>query len=169
MAVKLRLTRQGSKKRPYYWIVAADERSPRDGRYLEKVGTYNPMLAKTDEKRVTLVTDRVKYWLGSGAQPTDRVAIFLGKAGLVATPKFNNPEKAKPKAAAQERTREKAEKAAAAAEAAAAPAPAPVEEPVAEAVAETPAEAPAEVAAEAVAEAPAEAVAEEATEEKQDA
>ncbi len=111
MAVKLRLARHGAKKRPFYWIVAADERSPRDGRFLEKVGTYNPMLAKDDENRVIINADRAKYWLGVGAQPTDRVAIFLGKAGISEMPaQANNPQKAQPKAAAVERAKERAEK-----------------------------------------------------------
>ncbi len=111
MAVKLRLARHGAKKRPFYWIVAADERSPRDGRFLEKVGTYNPMLAKDDENRVIINADRAKYWLGVGAQPTDRVAIFLGKAGISEMPaQANNPQKAQPQAAAVERAQERAEK-----------------------------------------------------------
>lgn len=82
MGLKLRLARGGSKKRPYYRIVVADARAPRDGRFIEKVGTYNPMLAKNDEKRVTLVTERVKYWLGEGAEPTDRVKRFLASENL---------------------------------------------------------------------------------------
>lgn len=159
MAVKLRLSRKGAKKRPFYWIVATDTRSPRDGRYLEKVGTYNPMLAKDDENRVALNADRVKYWLDNGAQASDRVAVFLGKAGLAPVPaQANNPQKAKPKAAAVERVREREEKATAraeaekeaadaakAAKAEAEAAPAVEEAPAEEAVAETPAEdAPAE-------------------------
>ncbi len=144
MAVKLRLARHGAKKRPFYWIVAADERSPRDGRFLEKLGTYNPMLAKDDENRVVLNAERAKYWLGVGAQPTDRVAIFLGKAGVAEMPEQgNNPQKAKPKAAAVERAKERIEKEEARkaaeeeakAEAAAAAA-APAEETTAEAPAE---------------------------------
>lgn len=112
MAVKLRMTRKGAKNRPYYWIVAADGRAARDGRYLEKIGTYNPMLAKDDANRVTMNVERVKYWLSQGAQPSDRVAIFLGKAGVIKMPaQHNNPQKAQPKAAAQERAREREEKA----------------------------------------------------------
>ncbi len=130
MALKVRLSRQGRKKLPYYAIIVADSRAPRDGRYLEKVGSYNPLLKKEDEKRVQLNVERIQHWLSKGAQPTDRVATFLGKAGLIAMPEQgNNPEKAKPKAKAQERVREREEKAAAAAEAAAAP----KEEPAAEA------------------------------------
>ena len=82
MALKIRLARGGSKKRPYYKIVVANSRSPRDGKYLEQVGTYNPLLAKDDENRVRLVEDRVRYWIGVGAQPTDRVARMLDKAGI---------------------------------------------------------------------------------------
>lgn len=119
MALKIRLTRQGAKKRPFYRIVVADVRSPRDGRYIERVGTYNPMLAKDDENRVTLKEDRIKHWMGNGALPTDRVARFLAEAGMMDKPVRNNPEKAKPKAKAQERLREAEEAAAAAAEAAA--------------------------------------------------
>lgn len=111
MAVKLRLSRKGAKKRPFYWIVAADERMPRDGRYLEKIGTYNPMLAKDDPNRVNLNAERAKYWLDNGAQATDRVAIFLGKTGVAEMPaQRNNPQKAQPKAAAVEREKERAEK-----------------------------------------------------------
>lgn len=122
MALKVRLSRQGRKKLPYYAIIVADSRAPRDGRYLEKVGSYNPLLKKDDAKRVQLNVERIQHWLGKGAQPTDRVAIFLGKAGLIPMPaQKNNPEKAKPKAKAQERIREREEKAKAAAEAAAAP------------------------------------------------
>jgi small subunit ribosomal protein S16 len=128
MALKVRLSRQGRKKLPFYSIVVADSRSPRDGKYLEKVGTYNPALKKDDDKRIILNVERIQHWLKQGALPTDRVAIFLGKAGLIPMPEQkNNPEKAKPKAKAQERLREREEKAKAAAEAAAeakaAPAP----------------------------------------------
>lgn len=112
MAVSLRMTRKGSKNRPYYWIVAADGRNSRDGRYLEKLGTYNPMLAKDDANRVTLNTERCQYWISNGAQPSERVSFFLGKAGLIADPKRRQSvEKAKPKAAAVERVREREEKA----------------------------------------------------------
>lgn len=118
MAVKIRLARGGSKKRPYYRIVVADERSPRDGRYIEKVGTYNPALAKDDEKRVILLEDRIKYWLSTGAQPSDRVLRFLDAAGILKRAPRNNPNKAKPGRKAQERIEEAAQKAADAAEAA---------------------------------------------------
>ena len=111
MAVKLRLSRKGAKKRPFYWIVAADERMPRDGRYLEKIGTYNPMLAKDDANRVSLDAERAKYWIDNGAQPTERVAIFLGKAGVTDMPaQSNNPQKAQPKDAAVQREKDRAEK-----------------------------------------------------------
>ena len=152
MGLKIRLARGGTKKRPFYRIVIADVRSPRDGRFIEKVGTYNPLLGKDNENRVTLVEDRIKHWLGHGATPTDRVARFLGAADIIAMPaQKNNPEKAKPKAKAQERLREqeeakvaKADAAAAAAEEAKAAAAAPAEEAPAE---EAPAEeAPAEKA-----------------------
>ncbi|MEM1372008.1 MAG: 30S ribosomal protein S16 [Pseudomonadota bacterium] len=103
MAVKLRLTRGGSKKRPYYHIVAANSASPRDGRWIERVGSYNPMLPKESEDRVKLNLERCKYWLSVGAQPTDRVARFLDKADLFERNDRNNPEKAKPKKKAQER------------------------------------------------------------------
>lgn len=164
MSVSIRLSRGGSKKRPYYRIVVADSRSPRDGNFIEKVGTYNPMLPKDDANRVTLNADRLKHWLGVGAQPTDRVARFLDVAGLKERPARNNPKKAEPGEKAKERAEEKlakiaeAEEAAKAAEEAAnAPAEAPAEEAVAEeapAADEAAAEAPA--AEEAAAEAPAE-------------
>lgn len=102
MALKIRLARAGSKKRPYYHIVVADVRAPRDGRFIERVGAWNPMLAK-DAVRVTLVEDRVKHWLGCGAQPTDRVARFLSDAGLLNRPAKNNPVKAQPGKKAVER------------------------------------------------------------------
>ncbi len=86
MALKLRLSRGGRKSRPFYRIVVADSRMPRDGRYIERVGTYNPLLADNDENRVTLVKDRVEHWLKEGAKPSERVAIFLGKAGLIDMP-----------------------------------------------------------------------------------
>ena len=162
MSVSLRLSRGGSKKRPYYKIVIANSRAPRDGKFLEQVGTYNPLLAKDDANRVRLIEDRVRYWLGVGAQPTDRVARLLDKAGIKERAPTLNPSKAEPGKKAKDRAEEKAEKAREAEEAAAeaaAPVEAPAEEaPAAEAVAE---EAPAaEAAAE---EAPAaEAAAEEA-------
>lgn len=145
MALKLRLSRGGRKNRPHYSIVVADSRMARDGRFIEKVGTYNPLLKKDDENRVKLVQERIQYWLSQGAKPTDRVAIFLGKAGLTEMPaQRNNPQKAKPKAAAQERERERQEKleaAKAAEEEAKAAAEAPAEEaPVEEAATEAPAE-----------------------------
>ncbi|MCV6577146.1 MAG: 30S ribosomal protein S16 [Cohaesibacter sp.] len=122
MALKLRLARGGSKKRPYYRIVVADVRAPRDGRFIEKVGTYNPLLPKDSEQRVTLKTDRVEHWLKQGAQPTDRVLRFLDAAGLAKRPSRNNPKKAEMGAKAKERLEEKRmkeeEAAAAAAEAA---------------------------------------------------
>jgi len=143
MSVKIRLTRGGAKKRPYYRIVVANSRDPRDGRFIEQVGTYNPMLPSDHSDRVRLKTDRIQKWLGDGAQPSDRVARFLADAGLMerrAIP--TQTKKNLPKAKAQERLREAAEAAKAAEEA-------PAEEVVAE---EAPAE---EVVAE---EAPAEEV-----------
>jgi small subunit ribosomal protein S16 len=119
MALKIRLARGGSKKRPYYHIVLADARSPRDGRFLENLGSWNPMLAKDNDARVKLDADRSKHWLDQGAQPTDRVLRFLNEAGLAKRDTKNNPEKAKPGKKAQERAAEKAQKAADAAEAAA--------------------------------------------------
>lgn len=119
MSVKLRLARRGTKKRPFYHVVAADSHSARDGRYIEKVGSYDPLLGKTDEKRVQFDLERVKYWLAKGAQPTDRVARFLSAQGLVKWQHGSNPQKSQPKAKAQERAKERAEKAAAGAEAAA--------------------------------------------------
>ena len=142
MSLKIRLARGGAKKRPYYRIVIADSRSPRDGRFIEKVGSYNPLLPKGHESRITLDSDRIEHWLGVGATPTDRVARFLGEADIIPMPaQRNNPEKAKPKAKAQERMREAEEAKLAAAEAAKAAKEAPAEEPAAE-------EAPAEDAGE---------------------
>jgi small subunit ribosomal protein S16 len=117
MAMKIRLARGGSKKRPHYSIVAADSRMPRDGRFQEKLGTYNPLLPKDSEDRVKMNMERVQYWLDHGAQPTDRVSRFLEAAGVVAKKERNNPKKAEPGKKAQERAQEKADKAAAAAEA----------------------------------------------------
>lgn len=122
MAIKIRLARGGSKKRPFYRIVAADSRMPRDGRFIEKLGTYNPLLAKDREDRVIMDVERIQYWLGQGAQTTDRVARFLEAAGVVAKKDRNNPKKGTPGKAAQERAASKAAKAAEAAAAAAAPA-----------------------------------------------
>lgn len=143
MPLAMRLSRGGRKKAPFYRVVVADSRAPRDGKFIERVGTYNPLLAKDDDNRVNLNVERIKYWLDEGAQPSDRVAKFLGQAGITAMPEQkNNPQKAKPKAKAQERLREKEEAAAAAKEAAEAPAEeAPAEEtPAEEAAAEAPAE-----------------------------
>jgi small subunit ribosomal protein S16 len=132
MAVAIRLSRGGNKRRPYYRIVVSDTRSPRDGKYLEQIGTYNPLLAKDDEKRVRLDEDRARYWLGVGAQATDRVARFLDAAGVKERPARNNPNKAVPGEKAKERAEERATKASDAAEAAAAAAAAPAPEPVVE-------------------------------------
>ena len=122
MAMKIRLARGGSKKRPFYRIVAADSRMPRDGRYVEKLGTYNPLLAKDDENRVQMNMERVNYWLGEGAQPTDRISRFLEAAGVVEKKERANLKKGEPGKKAVDRAEEKAAKVAAAAEAAAAPA-----------------------------------------------
>ena len=119
MSLKIRLARGGSKKRPYYQIVVADARSPRDGRFLEKVGSWNPMLAKDNDKRVELNADRIKEWIAKGAQPTDRVLRFLAEAGIATRDARSNPEKAKPGKKALERIKEKEMKAAEAAAAAA--------------------------------------------------
>jgi len=137
MALKMRMARGGRKQSPFYRIVVADARAPRDGKFIEKVGTYNPLLGKDDANRVVLNTELVKKWLSEGAQPSERVARFLGEAGLIETPKNRQSiEKAKPKAKALARVEEKkakeeakreaeeeakAEAAAAAAEAAEAP------------------------------------------------
>ena len=120
MAMKIRLARGGSKKRPFYRIVATDSRMPRDGRFIEKLGTYNPLLPKDSEERVKMNVERVQYWLGQGAQPTDRISRFLEAAGVVAKKERNNPQKAQPGKKAVERAEEKAAKAAEAAEAPAA-------------------------------------------------
>ena len=119
MAMKIRLARGGSRKRPFYRIVAADSRMPRDGRYVEKLGTYNPLLAKDDENRVQMDMDRVNYWLGEGAQPTDRISRFLEAAGVVEKKERRNLKKGAPGKKAVDRAEEKAAKVAAAAEAAA--------------------------------------------------
>jgi small subunit ribosomal protein S16 len=128
MAVSIRLSRGGAKKRPYYRIVVANSTAPRDGAFIEKIGTYNPMLAKDDEKRVVLDTERAKHWLSVGAQPTDRVARFLDAAGVKERGTKNNPKKAEPGEKAKERAEERAAKIAAAEEAKAAAAAAPAEE-----------------------------------------
>ncbi|HET7448645.1 MAG TPA: 30S ribosomal protein S16 [Methyloceanibacter sp.] len=126
MSLKIRLARAGAKKRPYYRIVVADSKSPRDGRYIEKIGTYDPLLPKGSE-RVKLVEDRVKHWLGVGAQPTDRVLRFLDAAGMRKRDPRSNPQKGQPGKKRVEREEAKRvaaeEKAKAAAEAAAAPPP----------------------------------------------
>jgi small subunit ribosomal protein S16 len=153
MATSIRLSRGGSKKRPYYKIVVTDSRSPRDGRFIERIGSYNPLLAKTDEKRVVLDVERAKHWVSVGAQPTDRVARFFDAAGVKERAARSNPNKAVPGKKAAERAEDKAAKLVEAAEAEAAAkaaaeeaakAPPPAPEPIAEEVAE---EAPAVEAA----------------------
>ena len=145
MATSIRLARGGSKKRPYYKIVVADSRSPRDGRFIERIGSYNPLLAKDNPERVKLDADRAKHWLSVGAQPSDRVARFLDAAGVKERAARNNPNKGVPGEKAKERAEEKAQKIADAAEAAAAAAAAPAPEP--EAVEEAAPEVAAEEAA----------------------
>jgi small subunit ribosomal protein S16 len=159
MALSMRLSRGGSKKRPYYKIIVADARSPRDGKFIERLGSYNPLLAKDDAGRVVLDAERAKHWLAAGAQPSDRVARFLDAAGVLERSAKNNPNKGEPGEKAKERVEERAAKVVKAEEAAAAAAAAPAPEPESEVV-----EAAAEVVAE---EAVPEAVAEEvpATEE----
>src|SRR5436190_19230927 len=116
MSLKIRLARGGAKKRPFYSIVIADSRSPRDGRFIEKVGTYNPMLDRGHAERVTLKEERIRHWLGVGALPSERVARFLGEAGLVDKPAMHErPKKSQPKAKAQERAKAAAEASGAAA------------------------------------------------------
>jgi small subunit ribosomal protein S16 len=106
MGLKIRLARAGAKKRPYYHIVVADSRSPRDGRFIERVGSYNPMLPAEHADRVRLVDERITHWLKEGALATDRVAKFLGKAGLAPMPKFvEQPIQSAPKKKAQERAK----------------------------------------------------------------
>ena len=124
MAMKIRLARGGSKKRPYYSIVASDSRMPRDGRFLEKLGTYNPLLPKDSEDRVKMNMERVQYWLSQGAQPTDRIARMLEAAGVKEKSERKNMKKAEPGDKAKKRAEEKAAKSAKASE----PAPAPAEE-----------------------------------------
>lgn len=145
MAVSIRLSRGGSKKRPYYRIVVADARSPRDGNFIERIGSYNPLLAKDDANRVVLDTERAKHWLGVGAQPTDRVARFLDAAGIRERAARNNPKKGMPGEKATERREEQEKKAAEAAEAAAAAA-ATAPEPEAEVVEAVAEESPVEQA-----------------------
>ena len=118
MALKIRLSRAGAKKRPFYRVVVADSRSPRDGRFLERLGTYDPMLPKDHPERVRLNEERIRHWLDVGALPSERVARFLGAAEIIPMPaQRNNPQKAKPKAKAVERAAARAEKAEAAASA----------------------------------------------------
>src|SRR6476620_4062574 len=163
MALAIRLSRGGAKKRPYYRIVVADSRAPRDGRFIEKLGTYNPLLAKDSPERVKLDTDRISHWLSVGAQPSDRVLRFLDAAGIRERTARNNPQKAEPGEKARERIEERAKKAADAEEAA----NAPKEEPAAEAQQEEAEAVIADAVEEATAEptAEGEAVAEEAAEE----
>ncbi|MFN4282257.1 MAG: 30S ribosomal protein S16 [Alphaproteobacteria bacterium] len=134
MALSIRLTRGGAKKRPFYRIVVADSRSPRDGRFIEKIGHYDPMVAHDHPNRLVIDTDRAKHWISVGAQPSDRVARFFGAANIIPAPKWNEtPKKSAPKAKAQERLKAQADAAAKAAEAAAAPKEeAPAAEPAAE-------------------------------------
>ncbi|MFN3076766.1 MAG: 30S ribosomal protein S16 [Alphaproteobacteria bacterium] len=116
MSLSIRLSRGGAKKRPFYRIVVADSRSPRDGRFIERLGSYNPMLPQDHAERVVLKEERIRYWIGVGAQPSDRVARFLGNAGIIA--KVEAPQQTKrnqPKAKAQERLKAEAEAAAKAA------------------------------------------------------
>jgi small subunit ribosomal protein S16 len=162
MAVSIRLSRGGAKKRPYYKIVVADARTGRDGKFIERIGSYNPMLPKDSEERVKLDAERARHWLSVGAQPTDRVARFLDAAGVQERAQRSNPKKGEPGEKAKERAEERATREAEAAEAAAAEAaaPAPAEEETVEATAEaveeaTP-EAPAEETAAPAEEAPAE-------------
>src|SRR3954463_12512586 len=129
MALAIRLTRGGAKKRPYYRILLSATRVPRDGRFIEKLGSYNPLLAKDSPERVKLDADRISHWLSVGAPPSDRVPPFLDHAGIRERPARNNPQKAEPGEKAKERVEQRAAKEAEAAEAAAAP----KEEPVAEA------------------------------------
>jgi len=124
--MKIRLARGGSKKRPFYRIVAADSRMPRDGRFIEKLGTYNPLLPKDSEDRVKMDVERIQYWLGQGAKPTDRVSRFLEAAGIVEKKERKNLKKGEPGEKARQRAEEKAAKAAEA------PADAPAEEATAE-------------------------------------
>ena len=134
MSLKIRLARGGAKKRPFYRIVVADSRMPRDGRFIERVGTYNPMLPKEHPERVNLKTERIQHWLSVGARPSYRVAKFLGGAEILPMPvPREQTKKNLPKAKAQERLKEAEEKAATAAEEAAAPVEeAPAEEAAAE-------------------------------------
>jgi len=165
MALSMRLSRGGSKKRPYYKIVVADARAPRDGKFIERIGSYNPQLPKDSAERMVLDTERAKHWLAAGAQPSDRVARFLDVAGVKERKVKSNPNKGEPGQKAKDRAEDKATKLAEAEEAAAAAAAAPAPEPEPEVVEEVAAEeaAPAVEEAPAAEEAaPAEAAAEEA-------
>lgn len=128
MPLKIRLSRGGAKKRPYYRVVVADSRMPRDGRFIERIGSFNPLLPKDAENRVVLDVEKAKDWMAKGAQPTDRVMRLLDGLGVLKREPRNNPEKAKPKKKAQERADAAASKAAEAA--------APKDEPAAEEPAE---------------------------------
>jgi small subunit ribosomal protein S16 len=152
MALSMRLSRGGSKKRPYYKIVVADARAPRDGKFIERIGSYNPQLPKDSAERMILDTERAKHWLAAGAQPSDRVARFLDVAGVKERKVKSNPNKGEPGQKAKDRAEDKATKLAEAEEAAAAAAAAPAPEPEPEVVAE---EAPAAEEAAPAAEAPA--------------
>ena len=155
MALRLRMSRGGAKKRPFFRIVVADSRSPRDGRYIERVGTYNPMLPQDHPERIVIKTDRVKHWIEMGATPSERVAKFLGKAEIIPMPAIREtPNKSRPKAKAQERMKAAEEAAKTAAEAPAAEKPA-AEEPAVEAPAAVEPAAQETVAVEPAAEAPA--------------
>jgi small subunit ribosomal protein S16 len=147
MALAIRLSRGGSKKRPYYRIVVADARAPRDGKFIERIGSYNPLLAKDDALRVTIDGERAKHWIANGAQPSDRVMRFLDAAGVVERTAKVNPSKGEPGQKAKDRVEDRAKKAVEAEEAAAAAAAAPAPEPEPEVIAE---EAPVEAAAEEV-------------------
>lgn len=136
MSLKIRLARGGAKKRPFYSIVVADSRMPRDGRFIEKVGTYNPLLKKDDPNRVQYKEERVKHWLGVGAKPTDRVARFLAANDLVKWERGNNPQKGEPGEKAKARVEERKEKEESAKAAAEEAANAPAEEAPAEEAAE---------------------------------
>lgn len=164
MALSMRLSRGGSKKRPYYKIVVADARSPRDGKFIERIGSYNPQLPKDSAERVQLDAERAKHWIAAGAQPSDRVARFLDAAGVKERTVKSNPKKGEPGQKAKDRAEDRAAKLAEAEEAAAAAAAAPAEEaPVAEeAAAEAPAADESAPAEDTSADAPAEGAAEEA-------
>lgn len=140
MSVAIRLARGGAKKRPYYKIVVADSRNPRDGKFIERIGSYNPLLAKDDPERVKLDADRARHWLSVGARPSDRVLRFLDAAGIMERPARNNPNKGQPGEKARERAEERASREA--------QPEAPAEEEVTEAAETTAAETPAEASAE---------------------